>query len=661
MQGNLLQDILVLLALSVVAVAALRRAHLPPILGYLLIGLLAGPNALHLIRDTEAIHFLGEIGVVFLLFTIGLEFSLPQFLRMRGMVLGLGGTQVVLATAAGGWIAHMAGVSWEGAVVVGGVVALSSTAIVVKQLTEQLELQSRHGRIALSILLFQDLAVAPFLVLIPILAGMPGEGVLVPVLVALAKAAAAFAAMFALGHWGLRPLFHEVGRARSAELFTLTALMVALAAAWITYQLGLSLALGAFLAGLMLGETEFRHQVEADIRPFRDILLGLFFITIGTRLDLFQLPEHWVWVSWLVALLVIGKGLLVTAIVRLAGHEPGVALRSGLVLAQGGEFGFALLALAISHGLFSPGTNQALLAAVVVSMALTPFLVRYNGAVAKRLLAGSYLAGRARREEELAEAAHPLEGHVIIGGFGRVGQNLARFLREEGLEYVALDLDPVRIREARNAGERVYFGDLTHGEILAAAGLARARAVVVTFDDVHAAFRALERIRRQDPDLPILVRTRDDTYMEQLAAAGATEVLPESLEASLMLATDLLLALGVPTGEVMRLLENARASGYSRLAGVFAGSELTELGELDKSARRARLHTVVLPEAAYGVGRRLGELELKAHGVEVTAVRRGGIRGEEPAPDLRLRTGDALVLQGPPDRLEWAEKRLLSG
>ena len=661
MQISPIQDILVLLALSVIAVAVLRRLHLPPILGYLFVGVLAGPHALHLIQESESLHLMGEIGVVFLLFTIGLEFSLPQFLSMRGVVLGLGGAQVALATAAGMGVALLHGIPWQNGVIFGGILALSSTAIVVKQLTEQLELQSRHGRIALGILLFQDLAVVPFLVLIPIMSGGDQEGMLVPILAAMGKATAAFAAMFALGHWALRPLFHEVGRARSAELFTLTALMVALAAAWITFQLGLSLALGAFLAGLMLGETEFRHQVEADVRPFRDVLLGLFFITIGTRLDLFQLPEIWLRVAELVALLVIAKGLLVVAIVRQAGHEAGVALRTGMVLAQGGEFGFALLALAVSHGLFDPPTRQALLAALVISMALTPFLVRYNGAAAKRLLARSYLAGRQQREQDLAAAATPLESHIIIGGFGRIGQNLARFLRSEGIEYVALDLDPIRIREARDAGEQVFFGDLTHDEIQRAAGLDRARAVVVTFDDVHAALKVLDRVRRGHPDLPTLVRTRDDTYMEQLAEAGATEVLPETLEASLMLATDLLLSLGVPMEEAMRLLENARASGYRNLRGVFAGSELTELTELDKSSQRARLHTVTLPATAYCVGRRLGDMHLAANGVAVTAVRRGGIRGEQPDDDLELREGDALVLQGRPDQLEWAEKRLRSG
>jgi len=654
-----LRDVLILLSLSVVVVAVLRRVHLPPILGYLFVGLAAGPHALGWIHDTEAIHFLGEIGVVFLLFTIGLEFSLPQFLAMRKTVLGLGGAQVALATAGGAGVAAMHGVPWNGAVVVGGILALSSTAIVVKQLADQLELQSRHGRTALGILLFQDLAVVPFLVLIPILAADGEQSMLMPVAWALLKGATAFAIMFALGHWALRPLFHEVARARSGELFTLSALLVALAAAWITQELGLSLALGAFLAGLMLGETEFRHQVEADVRPFRDVLLGLFFITVGTRLDLAFLPANWPWVLELVALLVVGKGLLVMLLARLAGNEGGVALRTGVVLAQGGEFGFALLALAISQGLFSTETSQSLLAAVVITMALTPFLVRYNGPLAKMVVASSYVGQRLQREGELAEATHELTGHIILCGYGRIGQNLAKFLRDEGMDYVALDLDPVRIREAREAGERVFYGDATHQAILESAGLDRARAVVVTFDDYQAALRTTGRIRTLQPDLPILVRTRDDTYMEQLTEAGASEVLPESLEASLMLATELLRTLDVPTQEVMGLLEKARTSGYRQLRGLFTG---TELGENEKTPGvRERLQTVILTEDAFGVGRRLGDLELEKNGITVTAVRRGGIRGEEPAPELELRRGDALVLQGQADRLDWAEKRLLSG
>ncbi|MEF8793561.1 monovalent cation:proton antiporter-2 (CPA2) family protein [Thiohalorhabdus sp.] len=657
MEANPLQDVLILLALSVLTVAALGRVHLPPILGYLFVGLVAGPHALGWIHDTEAIHFLGEIGVVFLLFTIGLEFSVPQFLAMRGTVLGLGGTQVALVTALGAGLAMALGLGWEAGVVFGGALALSSTAMVVKQLIEQVELQSRHGRNALGILLFQDIAVVPFLVLIPILAAAGDQPMLQPILWALAKGAAAFAVMFAVGHWVLRPLFHEVARARSGELFTLTALMVALAAAWVTNQMGLSLALGAFLAGLMLGETEYRHQVEADIRPFRDVLLGLFFITIGTRLDLFQLPELWPRVLGLLAFLVVGKGLLIIALARLAGNEKGVALRTGMVLAQGGEFGFALMALAMSHNLFEPATSQALLLAVGLSMALTPFLVRYNGVVAKWLLTGSYMRQRANREAEVAEEVTGLEGHVILCGFGRVGQNLAKFLRDEGLEYVALDLDPLRIREARDAGERVFFGDSTHRELLEAAGLERARAMVITFDEHYAAMKILARVRQTNPDIPILVRTRDDSYMERLNQAGATEVLPESLEASLMLATELLLSLDVPNDEVMRLLENARATGYRNLRGVFASTEPAEL----EQGNSARLHSVILPAEAYGVGRSLEELGLIHGDVQVTAIRRGGVRGEDPAPELELRSGDALVLQGTPEQIEWAEKRLLSG
>ncbi|KPV39297.1 hypothetical protein AN478_13145 [Thiohalorhabdus denitrificans] len=659
MQIHPLQDFLVLLALAVVAVALLRRAHLPPVLGYLLAGVLAGPHGLGWIHESAALELLAEIGVVFLLFTIGLEFSLPQFLAMRRTVVGLGGAQVVLGTAAGTGIALLYGVSWEGAVVVGGALALSSTAIVVKQLADQLELQSRHGRTAVGILLFQDLAVVPFLVLIPILAGNGAESMWWPILLALLKGVLALAVMFALGRYALRPLFREVTRTHSAELFTLTVLMVALAAAWITHELGLSLALGAFLAGLMLGETEFRHQIEADIRPFRDVLLGLFFITIGARLDIFQLPDIWPQVVALVGFLVLGKGLLVAALTRVAGNEAGVAVRTGMVLAQGGEFGFALLALAMKHELFDPATSQVVLTAVVVSMALTPFLVRYNGVVAKGLLHRSYLQRRTERQREVAEATHQLQDHIILCGYGRVGQNLAKFLRDEAQEYVALDLDPIRIRDARDAGERVFYGDATHRDLLEAAGLGRARALVVTFDEVNAALRILGRVRAEYPDLPILVRTRDDTYMEELSEAGATEVLPESLEASLMLATELLLTLGVPTGEVMRLLENARSSGYRQLRGLFTGAEL-DAGER-APAGGERLHTVLLPADAPSVGWRLAELGLEEQGVQVSAVRRGGIRGEEPTPDLELREGDALVLRGPSERLEWAEKRLLGG
>lgn len=654
-----LADILMLLGLSVLVVAGLRRLGLPPLLGYLFVGIAAGPHALGWLRDSGITHFLGEIGVVFLLFTIGLEFSIPQFLAMRRILLSLGGTQVLVGTACGGAIAWWLGIPWQAALIVGGLLAMSSTAIVVKQLTDQLELQALHGRLALGILLFQDLAAVPFLVLIPLLASQP-ESTFGPLLLASLEGFAAFAILLALGRWLLRPLFHEVAGARSAELFTLTVLLVSLAAAWLTSLLGLSLALGAFIAGMMLGETEYRHQIEADIRPFRDILLGLFFIVVGMQLDLSVLPALWPWVLLLVSGLVIGKGVLIMLLTWLAGYEASVALRTGLVLANGGEFGFALLALALSTGLLRPLDQQPVLAAIVLSMALAPLLIHYNSALARRLFARSHhLGGTSRQARDIAYAVRAMKNHVILCGFGRVGQNMAGFLRDEGFDYVALDLEPVRIKQAWEGGEPVFYGDASQAAILEAAGVTQARALLISFNDERSALKTLHYVRSRRPDLPVLVRARDDASLERLLDAGATEVVPETLEASLMLAIELLLLLQVPLRQVVKRIRTVHNDRYHLLRVFFRRAEAERQREAGRE--HERLASVYLPAGAYAVGVRLGELGLGGNGVLVTAVRRGEVRYDAPAPDLVLQAGDVVVLGGAPEQLAHAEEQLLMG
>ncbi len=659
MNESVFHEILVLLAVAVIAVAVFRRFRLPPILGYLTVGVLVGPFGLQWIPDTQDTRFLAEFGVVFLLFTIGLEFSVPRLLAMKSTVLGLGGTQVVISAALAGTVAWAVGVPWQGALIVGGVLAVSSTAIVIKQLTEQLEINSRHGHNAVGILLFQDLAVIPFLVLIPILSADSSGWAFAPLLVALLKSALAFAAMLAVGRWLLRPLFREIAAARSAELFVLTVLLVSLTAAWATHLAGLSLALGGFIAGAMLGETEFRHQVEADIRPFRDVLLGLFFITIGMLLDLRGLLHLWPWVLLTLAGLVVVKAILITALCRAFGNEAGVAVRTGIVLAQGGEFGFALLSLAITAELIGFRTGQVLLGATLLSMALAPFLIRFNGYAAKYLFAKSYIRNRVRLEADIAHDLRGLHDHVIICGYGRIGQNIGRFLEHEGFPYAALDLDPYRVREARAAGETVFYGDSTHTEILQAAGIGRARALVLSFDDAPASMKILARVRENYPELPILVRSRDDSALESLQRLGATEVVPEILEGSLMLASHLLYLLNVPVSTIVRRVREVRSDRYRLLRGFFPGEEAVPIEASE--GQRERLHAVTLPDGAAAVGRRIGDLSLDDCTVTVTAVRHEGVRSARPTPDLTLSTGDVLVLYGTPQDLERAESRLLKG
>lgn len=655
---NVLEIILVLLGGSVAAVAVFRRLTLPPILGYLLVGVVLGPSTKLLIGDLQEIRFIAEFGVVFLLFTIGLEFSLPQLLAMRWTVLGLGSAQVLITSSGVGLAAWLLGATPQGAAVIGGALAMSSTAIVSRQLAEQYEINSPHGRKAVGVLLFQDLAAVPLLIAIPILAGH-SDSLGLPLVLALLKGLAVFAGMIMLGRWLLRPLFREVALAYSNELFTLTVLLVALLAAWATQLAGLSLALGAFLAGIMLGETEFRHQIEADIRPFRDVLLGLFFISVGMLVDVRVLAQIWPLVIAVSLLLMLFKALLVAGLIRLGGDGGGVAVRTGLTLAEGGEFGFAILSLALADGVISHEVSQIALTSILLSMALAPFLIRYDDRIASRLLRGRHIPYGSRIEHALELDTQYLNQHVILCGYGRTGQNVGRFLEREGIPYFALDLDPARVREAATAGDPVSFGDAARREILQSAGIERAVLVVITYDDPAATLQVLQHTRSVRPDLPILVRTGDDTWLERFQEAGATVIVPEVLEASLMLAAHTLALLEIPLSRVFRYVRQVRTDRYRLLRGFFHGEEHIDLENAERF--RDQLHAVVLPDQAYAVGRTLAELGLEVHEIEVTAVRRGGIRGPQPEPDTILQAGDVLVLYGSPERLEQAESRLLGG
>lgn len=659
MNIHTLQIILLLLAVSVVTVTLFRRLHLPPILGYLIVGILVGPFGVGLIASNDDTRFLAEFGVVFLLFTIGLEFSLPQMVAMKGSVFGLGGTQVLLTTGLASAIVWLFGLNITAALISGAILALSSTAIVTKQLSEQVELNTEHGRLGISILLFQDLAVIPLLVIIPLLTDESSEGLLFPLTWAVVKATAVFALIMAFGHWMLRPLFHEIARARSTELFTMTVLLVSLAAAWLTHEAGLSLALGAFLAGMMLGETEYRHQIEADIRPFQDVLLGLFFITVGMRVELIALLPiiHWVALT-AIALIAIKAGIIF--LIGYLGRRPiESSFRSGLLLAQGGEFGFVLLDLSLETSLLPGDTGQIMFAAIIISMVISPFLIRHNGRLAQKFCSlRSDTSDQGAMDELELEAEH-LERHVIICGYGRIGQNLGRLLQKEGFPYVALDLDPSVVREAHEAGEPVHFGDATRQEIILAAGLERAGVVVITFEDHATAIKILHFLKRQTPEIPVLVRTRDDTHLEELELAGATEVMPEAVEASLMMGGQLLLLLKVPGSRILKIIREIREGHYKLLRDFYHGQEAIDL-EHDEGFQE-RLHTVTLPKRAFAVGHTIEDLHLWDWDVSVTAVRRGGIRGDAPEPETRLRAGDVLVLAGTAHHLEHAEGLLLYG
>src|SRR5438105_1059268 len=508
-----LHVVLILLAVAVVVVVACRLVHLPPILGYLAVGIALGPHALAWVPNDSDTRYLGEIGIVFLMFSIGLEFSLPQLRAMRRAVFGLGLAQVTITTLAGVAALRVAGYGWQAGLVLGGMLAMSSTAIVSKMLAERMELGTPHGRDVMGILLFQDLAVVAFLILIPSL-DESGKDLMHALGIAFAKAAVVLTLILFLGQKPMRAWFHLVARLRSSELFVLNVLLVTLGLAALTEFAGLSLALGAFLAGMLIAETEFRYQVEEDIKPFRDVLLGLFFVTIGMRLDLRVVVEH----IGLVLLLLTGPGLLKFALVallsRVFGASLSSALRAGVYLAQAGEFGFVLLAQADEFRLLAPETMQVILAAMLLSMLTAPFAIQYAEPLIRKFSAGDWLA-RAAELTQIAVRTIARQDHVIICGYGRSGQNLARLLEREDISYIALDSDPQRVREAPADGNTVVYGDASRREALQAAGLARARALCVTFDDVPAALKILHLVRAVRPELPVVVRTVDDSELDK--------------------------------------------------------------------------------------------------------------------------------------------------
>ena len=641
-----LLPVLVLLASSVIAVAVCRSLRLPPMIGYLVTGLALGPHALGVVSEREETHRLAEFGVVFLMFSIGLEFSLSKLKSMRRLVFGLGFAQVAATIALAIAAAALLGGSWQVGLALGGIAAMSSTAIVSKLLAERGELDSAHGREVMAVLLFQDLAFVPLLVLIPVL-GQPADAIGVAVAVALAKATAALVIVIVGGPRPMRAWLRVVARRRSNELFVLNVLLITLVAAFITAAAGLSLVLGAFLAGMLISETEYRFQVEQDIKPFRDVLLGLFFITVGMMLDPGVVAERFALVLLFLAALMLAKFVLIAALSKAFGAGTGTALRGALALAQGGEFGFVLLPLAGIAGIVSDELLQPMLAAMIVSMLATPFIIAASNRIVLRLSRAEWME-RSLELHRVAVQSLEAERHVIIVGYGRNGQRLARLLDAEGVRYVALDLDPERVREAAAAGDTVVFADGLRREALVAAGVSRAAAVVLTFADAAIAVRMLAHLHDLNPSVPVIVRARDEADIAPLTAAGASEVVPEAFESGLMLASHTLVWVGVPLSRVMRRVSQVRGERYGLLRGLFQGRD-----EMDSTAH---LHSVALDPGARAIGRSLDELDLQ---VQVRAVRRRGVKARLSAAEAGvLQSGDVVVLLGAPEALAEAEERL---
>jgi len=553
-----LSQILLLLALAIAIVVAFQRLHVPTSLGYLLVGVIVGPHTLGPTVAIPELESLAEFGIVFLLFTIGLSFSLPQLQALRHQVFGLGTGQVAFTALLVGIILWAAGLPVAVAFVFGAVFAQSSTTIISSLLSEQGEENTRHGRLGLAMSVFQDVTAVPFLVIIPVLGTSVAAGVLAGTLGwALAKAVLAVALVFVAGRWLLRPLFHLVSKRRSLETFTLAVLLVALLAAWTTNSLGLSLAFGGFIAGMMLGETEFRHQVEASIRPFRDVLVGLFFIGIGMRFDVAAIPPIWHWTALGALLILASKTLIVTTMVRRAGIDAQVAWRTGLLLSVGGEFGLALTAIALDFNVLDEAMGQIAISSVLLSMIAGAVLIRFNGAIASRLVGKPISVAIA--SPELPDTP---EQQVVIGGYGRVGHTIAVLLHASGIPFVAFDTDPERVAQGRADGHPVYFGDISDPGLLAAIHVERAALIVLSADASSSALRALSYLRSTCPQVPVVARARDLETSSLLLEAGAVHAFPEAIEGSLRLGAVALQMLQVPSADIDQAIQSVRDWGY---------------------------------------------------------------------------------------------------
>jgi monovalent cation:H+ antiporter-2, CPA2 family len=648
-------NIILLLVCSVLVVALFRAFKLPAMLAYILVGVLLGPNSFGFLPDAEANHELAEFGIVFLMFSIGLEFSLGQLYAMRRIVLGIGGLQVLITMSAIMFVCLSLNMDWKAALVVSGALTMSSTAIVSKLLIERLDLNSRHGRIAIGVLLFQDLAVVPLLVFIPAIASPTGS-LAYTLGIAFVKAAVMLSILFFFGKNLMNRWFGIVARQRSRELFVMNVLMVTMLLAYVTKVAGLSYALGAFIAGMLISETRFRYQVESDVASFRDILMGLFFITIGMLLDFHSLTGNFAVILLVMVGLIIFKSLVVALLSRLFGFESGVAVRSGVTLAQAGEFSFVVFSLGLENGLISNGNLQVVLAASLLSMFVAPFIIQHNLQIAE-FFSRSYTRNRKYQIEDIDSVGKQLKDHVIICGFGRSGQYLSRFLKEENFPFIALDMDPARVQEAASAGENVMYGDAGKRLVLEAAGAARAKALIISYDDPPSAIKILHLVNDYFPNLPVVVRTVDEANIERFRDAGASEVVPEVLEGSLMLASHALVLLGVPLNRVVKRIRIFREERYKMFKGFFHG-----ISDGDEAVERSmpRLHSVPVNSLAYCIGKPLKDIYFGLCKAEITAVRRDA-NPLEVTPEFVFNEGDVVVLLAKPHDIVLAEKILLTG
>ncbi|MFT5115743.1 MAG: CPA2 family monovalent cation:H+ antiporter-2 [Parasphingorhabdus sp.] len=556
MAEHFFEQLLAIMSASLVATMMLRRLRLPNIIAYLLAGAIVGPHLMGWVNQPADFAFLAEFGVVFLLFSLGLEFSLPKLVLLRASVFGLGGIQVVFCTLVFGGAVWLWGASLESAIIIAGALALSSTAIVTRELSDLRQVHSRHGQLSIGVLLFQDLAAVVFLILVPVLGGDETVSLWQSLGWALAKGALLTVVLLSVGKWLLPPLYREIALARSEEVFVLVTLVIVMLAAWLTHSFHLSMALGGFVIGMMLGESPFRHQINSDIRGFKDILMGLFFVTIGMNLQIELLLEFWPRLLVFVGLLVSIKAVLIGLLVRVFGDSRKSALKTGMNLAQAGEFGLALLALGVMHEVLPRDQASFIILVCVFSMALSPFLIRHGNWISNLL--GPLVGDDNTRYQQVNQALLPEHDHVIIGGFGRVGQTVARLLDVNDVPYIAIDRSLDVVSNERDQNQNVIYGDCTNIEILRSCRIENARMAILTFGSIEMARNSIEHIRADGIAVPIIVRCSEHGNFSELLSLGADHVVPEMLDASLATGEHVLVALGFDEEDIQRQLEMER-------------------------------------------------------------------------------------------------------
>ncbi len=655
-----LEFVLLMLGTAVIGVLVFRYSKLPSILGYLAVGVAVGPYAMGLVSDARPLRSLAEFGVVFLMFTVGLEFSFKQLMVMRKIVFGLGFAQVsasvIIAIIISGIMAIFipeSGMSWQAAFAIGGAWALSSTAIVTKMLADRMELETEYGRRVLGILLFQDIAVVILLMIVPSLASN-SDNIWMDIGLTLAKIVFALGVMFFIGKRLMHRWMSIVAGTGSQELFMLNLLLMTLGAAWITETIGLSLELGAFIAGMLIAETRYKIEVDTDIRSFRDVLLGLYFITIGMMLNLWLVRDRW----WVILIMVVCTFIFqfgVTVIVtHFWGASKGVSIKVALVLSQASEFSFVLINQAANYKMIEPWFYQATLASMVVSMLMAPFVIVNADKIVSYFSRDEWMK-RSVELTQLASQTMLLRKHVIICGFGRVGQAVAKLLEEQDIPYRALDLDLDHVKKADIAGEKVSYADVTRHEALIAAGIGRASSIVIALDRRDAAMRVLHYAKSIAPDIPVIVRCSDENDFEQLMQAGADEVVPEILECSLVLASSAMLAAGVPMKRILRRVRTARMSRYADLREYFHGDR--DIAFMEDTSRH--LHSVRVPPGSPAIGWSPLGIPFPEPKADVVAVVRNTVKLGVHS-EIRIEAEDVLVLGGGRDSIIIAEEYIFS-